>query len=69
MTLCERSQVASVVCQVVRECRKAWPLAEIYYSGIYPRFVEKCCERKDHMSLKLSRYKVVKMCKKGNYKF
>jgi hypothetical protein len=50
MTLCERSQVASVVCQIVRECRKAWPLAEIYYCGIYPRFVEKCCERKDHMS-------------------
>jgi hypothetical protein len=50
MTLCERSQVASVVCQVARECRKAWPLAEIYYCGIYPRFVEKCCERKDYMS-------------------
>jgi hypothetical protein len=34
MTLCERSQVASAVCQVVRECRKAWPLAEIYCTTV-----------------------------------
>jgi len=49
MTLCERSQVASVVGQIAQECRKAWPLAEIFYCGIFPRFVEKCCDRKEHM--------------------
>jgi hypothetical protein len=49
MTLCERSQVASVVKQIAQECRKAWPLAEIFYCGTFPRFVGKCCDRKDHM--------------------
>jgi hypothetical protein len=29
--------------------RKAWPLAEIFYCGIFPRFVERCCERKEHI--------------------
>jgi hypothetical protein len=51
ITLWERSQVASEVCQIAHECRKAWPLAEIYYCGIFPCFVERCCDRKDYMSV------------------
>ncbi len=35
---------------VLQECRKTWRLAEIFYCGIFPRFVERCSERRDHMS-------------------
>jgi hypothetical protein len=50
MTMCERRQVAGVVTGIVEDCRKAWPLADVYYIGTFPRFVTKCCNRKEHMS-------------------
>jgi hypothetical protein len=50
MTLCERNQVASVVGGIVKECKEWWPEAEVIYVGTLPRFVEKCCGRRDHMA-------------------
>jgi len=51
MTVCERAQVTSVVTEIVKACRERWPDAEIYYTGTLPRFVERCCGRKDHMTV------------------
>jgi len=50
MTLCERAQLTSVMVGVVKSCRERWPDAEIYYTGTLPRFVTKCCGRREHMS-------------------
>jgi len=42
--------VASVVGGIVRECKEWWPEADVIYVGTLPRFVEKCCGRRDHMT-------------------
>ena len=50
LTMCERSVVAQVLCGLVRKVRDLWPLVEVYYLGILPRHVTKCCADRRHMS-------------------
>jgi hypothetical protein len=49
LTMCERKVVAGVVNRLVQKCKELWPLVEIYYIGIFPRHIRKCCETKGHM--------------------
>jgi hypothetical protein len=50
VTMCERRLVAKVMSNIVRKCRERWPLAEIYYLGMYPRHVDICCNNRGHMT-------------------
>jgi hypothetical protein len=50
LTMCERVIVAKVVGGWVRKCRDLWPLVDIYYVGILPRHIWKCCDERRHMS-------------------
>jgi len=50
LTMCERRVVAGTLGRIIRQCRDQWPLVDIYYQGMFPRHVTKCCEERGHMT-------------------
>jgi len=50
LTMCERRVVAGTVGRIVKQCKEQWPLVDIYYQGMFPRHVTRCCEDRGHMT-------------------
>jgi hypothetical protein len=50
VTMCDRKTTAAAVGRIVTKCRELWPMTEIYYVGMFPRHVTRCCRDRTHMS-------------------
>ena len=50
LSMCERKQIAVVLVSIFKKSKELWPLAEIYYLDMFPRYIAQCCATKGHMT-------------------
>ena len=50
LTMCERKVVGKVLAGIIKKCKDLWPLTEVYYLGMFPRHIGRCCEQRGHMT-------------------
>ena len=50
ISMLERGKLVRMVEKLVKFCEENFPTSIVLYVEMYPRFVEKCCEKTTHMT-------------------